>query len=237
MFATLEESYRLAISLMSDVDIPFKWFGSWESVHQHLVDHLMVLFWRNVLPQPLLGDFFTRASVELRKHAIESLGRGLSEVGDDVGDVTLERVRELFEARLEVIRAATSDELHELDPFGWWLESPALDLQWKLQKLLALLEAGSRPEPDFRIYEFLPVAAEDEPRQAMQALRLLIDRSADPWSLSGNQEEIEQALAVALVSGDADAQRAASEIANRLGALGYRSFRTVVQEALRPNDR
>jgi hypothetical protein len=235
VFAVLELRYRIAISLMGGADVPFKWFGSWESVHQHLVDHLMVLFWRDALPQALLEEFFATAPVDLRKHALESLGRGLGEVADDVDRETAERVRNLFEARLGAVQEAASEERQELDPFGWWLETPALDGRWKLENLLALLQGGSTPEPDFKIYEFLSTAVGEEPEHAMRVLRVLIDASHDLWSLSGNRESIEQALTTALASDDPEARRLAFEIANRLGARGYRNFRSIVQGAARPN--
>lgn len=236
VFATLTERYRIAISLVRDEAVPFAWFGSWESVHQHLVDHLMVLFWRDKLPESMVAHFFEAAPLDLRKHALESLGRGLGEVGDEVDDETLVRVCNLFEARLEAARASTSEERHELDPIGWWLETPAIATSWKLENLIAAIDVTATPTPDFKVYEFLAAATGEQPVQTMKVLQLLINIPEDPWTLSGNAREIERALIAALASDSAEARTLASEIANRLGALGYRNFRTVTQRTARPGD-
>jgi hypothetical protein len=223
---TLESRYRHAISLVNTTDPVPRWLGSVETVHQHLVDHLMILLWRGHLPDVILHEFYSEADVALRKHALEVLGRGLHEVGEDLDGETRDRVCALLEQRVAAVSGSARDERGELAALGWWLQSEAIATEWKLTQLDAALSLNVLPEPESEAFEFLAAAASEYPLVAMAALAKLVESTERPlWSIAGNSDAIQRALRAGLESADQEAQQVAADVVHRLGRLGYREYR------------
>jgi hypothetical protein len=92
-----------------------------------------------------------------------------------------------------------------------------------------MLRKKVKPDPAFVVAEELPAVAEQEPRDAVEALRRLLELEERLWSFDSWREQIEQVLKHALEQPDPDARRAAEDTTHWLGALGYREYRRLLE--------
>jgi hypothetical protein len=193
-----------------------------------LGEHLATFYWRGTisLEDPLLRTYWQHAPTEARRHVIDFLGRSVNELPELERDVEARLLAFWDFADAEATRTENFDELA---PFAWWFGSKALPVRWRLDHLLALLRKRVKAEPAFAVAEELPAVAEQEPRDAVEALRRLLELEQRLWSFDSWREQIEQVLQHALEQPEPDVRQAAEDTAHWLGALGYREYRRLLE--------
>lgn len=197
---------------------------------EHLAEHLMVFYWRGKLGLDeaggLLTRFYARAGADLRREAIEFVGRSLGNTKDDMEPVVVERLVALWDKRLEACRA--SGEFKELETFGWWFGSGKLDSDWACAQLLTTLRTTKRIDPDFLVLEKLTGLAPTKPRDVVECLQHMVDGMRQPWELHAWGDEMEKSLRAVLRTADAAAKKAAADLINVLASKGHVSFRDLL---------
>lgn len=203
--------------------------------HEHLAWHLMPPCWGGELafgqPDGLLDEFFSRAPVALRAHALESVGRALTNTEGAVPEPELQRILNLWTRRRTTLLATDTptDSLDELVSFGWWFASEKLDEDWALSELIAVIGATRKVEPDHFVLEHLAKTVVRRPMPSLRALRLLVEGASDPWFVDAHAESIESIIRAAL-RGSGESRAAAAEFVNRLAARGSLRFRGLLAE-------
>ena len=169
-----------------------------------------------------LGAFFERADVASRTHALEYVGRLLQRMSQAI-EPLIERAQAVWASR----RAATlqSIEPGELRSFGWWFGAGLLDAAWRLDELKTLLSADLVPEPGFVIVQELIKLAPKHPDASLEVLGLFLSRDRPGLIAGAFEEEIGEVLEVVVRSGSDATRRAVTELAHRLGEVGYASLR------------
>jgi hypothetical protein len=192
-----------------------------------LGEHLAAFYWRSVitLDDELLTTYWRNASVAARADTVEILGRSAHKATELSGDVQ-NRLLAFWTWASQQARPGVA--AGELASFVWWFATDGLPVEWRLQQMTELLQAGVRPQPDHLIADILSSLTEQHPLAVAQILRLWLERG-DPWTVDGHREQIEKVLRDAYRAGDPDARRVAEETANWLGAKGFRQFRALVQ--------
>jgi hypothetical protein len=192
-----------------------------------LGEHLATFYWRGVitLDDELLTTYWRNATSAARAHTVDFLGRSAHQATTLTGDV-LDRLLAFWTWARENTRPG--EAVGERAGFVWWFASNGLPVEWRLQQMTELLQAGVRPQAEFLIADMLSSLAEQHPLAAAQILRLWLE-GGEPWTVDGHREQIEQVLRAAYRAGDPDARRVAEETANWLGAKGFRQFRAVVE--------
>ncbi len=224
----LRDQYALAVERLRDS------IGSSEDklsdVERALVDHLMTFAWRSKLDQGLLTKFWEHASPDLRRHAIDFVGRSLYHTEGDVPEVIQGRMKAIWAERLKAIRqtAAGGSATKELEGFGWWFASGKLDDDWALAQLMEALKLCGKMEADHFVVERLVKIAPRMPKQAAEALAALVRVDQEGWGIHGYRDEAKAILTTALASLDADTKQAAEDLVHALGARGYLEFRTLL---------
>jgi hypothetical protein len=201
----------------------------WDTAPQaRLGEHIATFYWRGTigLDDPLLLTYWRNASSETRQHVIDFLGRSIKDFPELEGAVVTRLVAFWDFAHVEARRAETFEELA---PFAWWFGSAALPVRWRVDQLLTLLRNRVKPEPAFIVAEELPAVAEQEPRDAVIALRRLLELEERLWSFDAWREQIEQVLRLALGQPDPDIRQVAEDTAHWLGSLGHREYRTLLE--------
>jgi len=199
----------------------------WDTAPQlRLGEHLATFYWRGTisLEDPLLLTFWRNAGTEARRHVIDFLGRSIKEFPNVTPDVESRLMAFWDFASAE---AAAAESLDELAPFGWWFGSRALPVRWRVNHLLTLLREKVKPDPAFVVAEELPAVAEQEPRDAVTALRRFLELEDRLWSFDAWNEHIENVLEIALH--DPDARQIAEDTAHWLGSLGHREYRRLLE--------
>lgn len=194
----------------------------------HLAEHLAVFVVRDVLQRhdALVDRFFEVSPPALRGHVHEFLGRSFHEVPPP--EEAAGRSMALWEERLAYCQQSEDDDAEELVAFGWWFIASAIDADWRLGNLLAVLRAtGGRIAFPSSVFEELVDVADEHPREALQAVQLMVRGAADEgWEIVAGRDSI-RAVLVAGLHGDMEVRTLATELTHELGARGYGEFRSV----------
>ena len=231
VFEVLREEYGRAVERIGTGDTQRRHMADPE---ERLAEHLMVLYWRGKLsldePADLLARFYAKASDKLCGHAFSVGGRRLYNAQEKtVSPEILDRVRILWEQRLEAARAATPlSHAVELAAFGWWFTSAKFDDTWAITQLTEILKLVGKVDADRRVVERLAALAVDMPQQVVECLHLMVEGDKEGWAIYGWREHARTILATAIQSDNADAREAATTLVHRLGARGYLEFRDLL---------
>ena len=239
VFEILQPEYARAIEYIGTNETPRGHLGVPD---EYLAEHLMILYWRKQVslddPQGLLARFYAKASVNLRAHAIEYVGRILHNTKEDIEREVLDHLLAFLLRRVEAIRKASGgDEAQELVPFGWWFVSRKFDDTWALLQLKEVLVLSGWVEPDNLVVEQLAVLAEDAPIVAVECLSLLFDGDKKGWGMIGWRESVRTLLSQAIRSNDEPARLTAASFIHRLATRGHLEFGELLPKNKQGEDR
>ena len=197
-----------------------------------LGEHLMTYYARGKLPlgdaDNALGVFFSRAPVDLRRHALASIG---IEVGEAAGPLPIEikeRLMKLWTWRIEEARRASdpSQASEELGAFGWWFISGAFDDEWAIDQLIESMPAGGKVDAYHDVMEKLAAVSPAMALKAVAAARLLVEADRDGWVVTASEDAINTIITKA--NDTADSREAAAALVSVLSARGYPKFRELL---------
>ena len=194
---------------------------------ERLANHLMVLYAHGALelkPDELVKKFFEKASASLRAHAIWSIGSGLTGTKEEIPVEVLNRIKVLWQWRLEEGKIDPQANLNELQQFGWIYISRKLDDRWCLETLQETLTVSKGIDPDSPVVEILPQVASLNERAAVDCLRLILESTTEDWKISYWESHIRAILSGALQGDNAELANVAEDLVNRLAARGNRQF-------------
>lgn len=201
---------------------------------EHLAEHLMVFYWRGKLElanhEALLQRFYAKASDSLRAHALEFVGRSWRDTEGAVEVEILERLRSLWQMRLDAGRRADDPTTYadEMAAFGWWLVSGKFEDSWAVKQLLEVLSLAKKIDPDWLVLEKLATLAEAMPKEGVQCISLMIEGDLEGWKITSWRQELRAILSTIIRDGDTIASHKATDVVHRLGAKGYLEFRDLL---------
>jgi hypothetical protein len=206
-----------------------------------LAEHLMTFYWRGKLGfdsiQGLLPRFFERADIEIRRRAIEFIGRSLKQsTRDQTSDQVRARLRDLWDRRITAAETSPipGDDVKELEGFGWWFVSNQFDDEWLVSELSRLLRLGGQPEPAHLVVEKLAMLVDRLPLDAVKILRLMVEGAKESWAIDAWLDEARLLLSKALASSDTEAREEAKTVVHLLGARRYFDFRDLLTSGEEP---
>lgn len=205
------------------------------SPEDRLVEHLMVYYWLEKLmfgaEDGLLDEFYAVAPDGVRGHAMWFVGTSVARWGDEAPDEAYERLRQLFQRRLEVARQAESPETFtkELANFGFWFTSEKFEERWSIETLLATLQLTTKTQAEMDVVKLLAERCPRYPVECVACLRLMVEGDSERWILVGVEEDAKRVLRVALDSNNAEASLAARRLAEHLIARGNFGFTSLLR--------
>lgn len=208
-----------------------------EDSRERLAEHLMSYYLRGKLnlddPEGLIAQFFEIASVSLRAHAIEFMGRSLYRTKEKIEPEILDRFQRLWEKRIDKLSNDNEDVEGvsiETSAFGWWFASGKLNNSWSIKQLKEVLDITEKIEPIHLVVERLALLAETMPLASVECLWKLIESDKKGWHIEGWRKHAGTILTTAIQSCDAVARKMSIELIHRLGARGFRSFRDLLPD-------
>ncbi|MES2304291.1 MAG: hypothetical protein V4558_02250 [Gemmatimonadota bacterium] len=199
-----------------------------ESPTEHLAQHLMAYYWRGELGLEeggLVRQFFARAAEDHRRKALKSIGWSLHRAESAPGEEVTARLQALWNWRMQVdIRA-------ELGAFGSWFGSGRLDLPWSLWTLETVLSKSILPTPGHQVVQRLAAIAPQYPAATIRCLAWMVELASHDWSIHGWIDEARVILRAGLNSDDDDTKARSEQLIQKLVAMRYRDFRTLLVEA------
>ena len=90
----------------------------------------MTFHWRGCVQPALLERWFERADDEIAARVMDFLGRALNNTEGDIDPEVLQRIRQLWDSRLEAIASEPEAHKSEADAFAYTFASAKLDDDW-----------------------------------------------------------------------------------------------------------
>lgn len=228
VYPILKPAYRAAIDRLSEPRPPER-RNERSDPHVNLGRHLMALYWRGVLTgeEEMLRSFFTNAPAKVRKSAIAFLGRSLIDAGDRVTAEVRDRLKELWEWRLEEIRSEeTTDAGAEISAFFYWVRSENLSADWLLRHLRRALEVALPEAQDvFLIIDPLRKFVGTHPVEVAGILETLVRSDKSGWGILADRRGLRELLEAIIRSGEPTAISHAQRTIDNLGRQYRLEFR------------
>jgi len=226
---TLIPEYRLALDRLGSA-LPLETKS--RNIEARLAEHLMGFFWHGHLEltgsDGLLGQFWNKAPVKLRRTALQVVGRWLH-MKEPIHLDILRRLQGLWEWRLREVSEKQIDP-RELSSFIWWFSSGQLGDEWAIDQLEQVLQAGTVLEVNFDFMQRLVRMASSMPARAAHCLEVIVRQQKNLWMLClGHDAEIRAVLSAALHS-NADAVAGAEDLINHLAGAGFLRFGDLLRQ-------
>lgn len=224
VYDVLIEQYEFAVSETS----PTTENDRDDDYYNRLAEHLMAFYWRGKLElgeaKGLLSKFWANGSPNLRGYALDFIGRSLDRTEGPVPDDVLNRLRILWEKRLEVAKQAESPDSHraEISAFGLWFVSGKFNTVWAMSQLREALSIAGKVEQDHKVVKKLVDFVEVMPKETVECLQFIVKGDREGWRTHGFRDEAKLILAKALKT---EASIAAESVIHYLGSRGYMDFR------------
>lgn len=224
----LREQYSHAVERIGHLRRDMRWPADPD---KKLAEHLMEFHWRGKLPMDdlLLTTFWEKAPDTLRGHALEFVGRALKQTEEEIPEEIIERLKNLWESRLEQARRSMSPHefAKELAAFGWWFVSEKFDADWTLDQLIASLQIAGKMEPVHMVLEQLAKTAETHPLKSVECLKMLVEADTEGWELYVAQDHIQQIIKSALKA--PNVKQEAERVIHYLGSRGFLDYRNLLK--------
>lgn len=178
---------------------------------------------------PLRKAFFAGAPAETRGDAIGHIAWSFMHA-DAVDETIRDRLADLWDERVQHVRAHQDDK-GELKDFYWFIRCDKFPSSWWLPRLKEALDLDSELETHGMIGEQLAAAAAQFPREALDALALLLKPDDTPFrdNYDLRAEALAPVIAACLDSGSPQLANEARALMNLMGARGELDLEQRVQ--------
>lgn len=169
----------------------------------------------------VLQSFYANASPETRGDVIGHIAWAFMRA-DKVAPELVPRLGELWDLRVAHVKEHPEDK-DELNDFFWFIRSGKYTPDWWLPRLVEAAGLHGDLNTQGMIGEILAAAAKDHPREALDALRLLLtgDPDDDGVRYDLTEHAAPATIAAGLMSSDISVVNDAKDYMNKLGAGGY----------------
>lgn len=219
----LAEQYRHAVERIGSWQVDICWPSG---LDKKLTEHLMVFYslGKLSLEDSMLMTFWKKAPDDLRWHAIRFVGLGLQESEGEIPAEVLDRLRKLWEARLEAVKGSksSSEFAREMSAFSGWFASRRFDVKWAIDRLCESLQVADETDDCHMVLELLSETVKTCPIESIRCFRLIAQLDRDGWRLYAGRDSVRKILKSALESSEAGKE--AREVINYLGSRGFFEF-------------
>ena len=236
IFSLLQSEYAAAIDRVPSVG--GRDLSDSDGADQKLGEHLVTFHWRGQLPRPLLDRWFEVADDELAAHSMEFVGRALRNNEGEVPPKVLQRIRDLWDWRLDAIRDCPEQHALEAGVFALTFVSSKFDDDWSLAALETTLATGSPEWLGQDAIERLTEIATSKPATATRLARRMLERAANEWDHATWEDPVRSLLVATMDAHDAETRDHREAIIDHYVKRGYFDFKNLAQNPISsvPND-
>ena len=230
MFGLLRTEYAAAIDRVPSVG--GRDLSNSHGADQKLGEHLVTFHWRGQLPRPLLERWFEVADDELAAHSMEFVGRALRDTEGEVAAVVLQRIRDLWDWRLDAIRDCPEQHALEASAFAATFVSSKLDDDWSLAALETTLAAKSHEWIGHDTIERLTEIATSKPATATRLAHRMLENAVNEWDHATWEDPIRSLLNATMDAHDDETRNYREAIIDHYVTRGYYDFKNLVQKLI-----
>ena len=180
VYAVLQDEYEAAVERVPSRNTVG--FGpSEERTDAKLGEHLVTFFWRGRLQRSLLERWFELADDHLAERVMSFLGRALHNTEGDVDPEVRQRIRQLWDSRLEAIASEPQAHMGEASAFTHTFAAAKLDDEWSLAGLVVALRPGIPRWLGGTVITRLSEIAATKPAEATRLTLQVLKGAANAW--------------------------------------------------------
>ncbi len=224
----LEPQYRRAVEALANERFDEEEVSLLDATGR-LLEHLLSAYLNDLIElsdESLLGVFFEKAPLRLRRTFFELIGTDLSD-GHDVSELVQTKLQQLWGWRSE--KVLTAGNASELAGFGWWFGSGKMPHEWSVEELMRVLETGGGVTFDYVVTQRLPDLAATDLLAGVRIVAALVEHAYTPDMVLSAQDQFRAVLAPALASGDERLMAIARETISRLYAERHTEFNDLLE--------
>ena len=199
-----------------------------EQADAKLGEHLVTFHWRGCLQPALLERWFERADDELAARVMDFLGRALNNTEEDIDPQVLQRIRQLWDSRLEAIAQEPDAHESEADAFAYTFASAKLDDDWSLAGLEITLRPGSPRWSGRPVIGRLAEIASAKPAEATRCTLRMLQGSANDWDHLGWRDQVRGVLEATNRASDPETIENRNAIVDHYVTRGDHEFRAYI---------
>jgi hypothetical protein len=228
VFAILKDQYAYAVDNLS-ADRTEKRITD---PNERLAQHLMVLYWREKIEEgennKIFERFWENASLQLRGLALGFIGRSLKNTTGQIPSKILDRLKSLWQSRLEVAKNAEDIESYreELKAFSSWFLCGKFSDDWTLANLYEVLKIVGETEMNHSVMKKLAELVKTKPSEVIACVDLIVRGDRSRWTVLGITDYLSTILKEVLKTEFAPK---AEEIVNTLLSQGHFGFRDLLE--------
>jgi hypothetical protein len=230
----LRGEYSLAISHMQSNDGNQHFY---EEPDARLAFHLAIFVIRGDIAtrpaDPLVVQFFQRASEELRHRVVSEIGRILANEKEPLPEQAVEHSQHFWEWRMAQVSALPDphQSAHELAAFGWWVFKGIFPAHWSVEQLARVLEWSERLDMSSFVVHRLAELVSQEPVLTLQCLSRLVEGDTSSWGSAEWNEGVKTILVEALQQQDEAIRARARAVMSVLMMQGHTQYRELVSHS------
>ena len=204
-------------------------FAGDERADAKLGEHLVTFHWRGCLQPALLERWFELAEDELAARVMDFLGRSLNNTEGDINPEVLQRMRQLWDSRLDVIGSEPEAHKSEADAFAYTFASAKLDDDWSLAGLEITLRPGGPRWLGRPVIERLAEIAAAKPAEATRYTLRMLEGAANDWDHLGWRDQVRDVMAATNHATDPETLNNRKAIVDHYVKRGNHEFRALIQ--------
>ncbi len=194
---------------------------------QKLGEHLVAFHWRGQLPRPFLERWFEVAGDALAAYSMEFVGRALRNTEGEVPPEVLQRIRDLWDWRLDAIGDSPEQHPLEASAFAPTFVSAKLDDDWSLATLETTLATGSPEWLGHDVIERLTEMAPSKPATATRLARQMLESATNEWDHATWEDPIRSLLNATMDAHDDETRDHREAIIDHYVTRGYYDFKNL----------
>ena len=199
-----------------------------ERADAKLGEHLVTFYWRGCQQPALLERWFERADDELAARVMDFLGRSLNNTEGDIDPEVLQRIRQLWDLRLEAIAREPEAHKSEADAFAYTFASAKLDDDWSLASLEITLRPGGPRWSGHAVIRRLAEIAGTKPAEATRNALRMLEGAANDWDHHGWRDQVRDILTAISRTTDPETQEHRKAIVDHYVKRGDHEFRDYI---------
>lgn len=224
VYAVLRHEYEAAVERVpSGNTVGFG--ASEERTDVKLGEHLVTFFWRGRLGPSLLERWFELADDHLAERVMSFLGRALRNTAGDVESEVLQRIRQLWDARFEVIASEPQAHIGEAIAFAYTFATAKLDDEWSLAGLDITLQPGSPRWLGGNVIARLSEIAATKPAEATRLTLQILEGAANAWEHLAWRDQVQDVMTATSHATDPQTRKNREAIVDHYIKRGDSDFR------------
>ncbi len=231
IYGAMQTQYKAAVNKLESPRIS-------ERVQEGLAVHLMIAYLRGfekLSDGTLIKLFFSKATTEVRRHAIWFIGNELEHlpewnIEEEEKEAILMRLMNLWEWRIEEAgkanRQVKGKFVQELIGFGMWFINTPFDKTWSINQLVQTLElTEGKTELENGVIDNLHNYTEKNYLDVLRVLNLIVKGDIKEWIVVSSKEKIKKYIeSIKNSHSHHEIREYVNDLVNNLTKKGYHEF-------------